>query len=114
LISLGESFAGRPPLRPRARAAFRPATVLSRIKFLSNSACAAKTWKTRATGRRVGLDLLGQRFEVDLALFKFGDQTDKIGQVPTQPIQSPDDERVAFTHALEAAFELWPARAFRA
>src|ERR1017187_9033464 len=30
LISLAESLAGRPPFRPRARAAFRPATVRSR------------------------------------------------------------------------------------
>jgi hypothetical protein len=34
---LAESLAGRPPLRPRARAAFRPATVRSRIRFRSNS-----------------------------------------------------------------------------
>jgi hypothetical protein len=47
LMSLRESFAGRPPLRPRARAALRPATVLSRIRLRSNSASAAKTWKTR-------------------------------------------------------------------
>ena len=55
LISFGESFAGRPLLRPRARAALRPATVLSRIRLRSGSARAAKTWKTR---RPVGV--LGQ------------------------------------------------------
>src|ERR1700683_4055300 len=43
LISLAESLAGRPPFRPRARAAFRPATARSRIKVRSNSASAAKT-----------------------------------------------------------------------
>jgi len=47
LISLGVSFGGRPPVRPRALAAVRPATVLSRIRLRSNSASAAKTWKTR-------------------------------------------------------------------
>src|ERR1700738_4768738 len=36
--SLGLSFFGRPPLRPRARAALRPASVRSRIKLRSNSA----------------------------------------------------------------------------
>src|SRR5260370_40602046 len=41
--SLGLSFFGRPPLRPRARAALRPASVRSRIKLRSNSAKAAKT-----------------------------------------------------------------------
>ena len=56
LISLGESFAGRPPLRPRARADLRPATVLSRIKLRSNSARAAKTWNTRRpAGERVSI-----------------------------------------------------------
>ena len=56
LISLGESFAGRPPLRPRARADLRPATVLSRIKLRSNSARAAKTWNTRRpVGERVSI-----------------------------------------------------------
>jgi hypothetical protein len=34
------------PSRPRARAAFSPATVRSRMMFRSNSASAAKTWKT--------------------------------------------------------------------
>lgn len=43
LISLAESFGGQPPVRPRARAALRPATVLSRMRFRSNSASAAKT-----------------------------------------------------------------------
>jgi len=41
--SLGVSLAGRPPLRPRARAALRPAIVRSLIRFRSNSARAAKT-----------------------------------------------------------------------
>jgi hypothetical protein len=37
---------GRPPWRPRARAAASPAAVRSRIRSRSNSARAAKTWKT--------------------------------------------------------------------
>src|SRR5215218_10170306 len=37
---------GRPPERPRARAAASPAVVRSRIRSRSNSARAAKTWKT--------------------------------------------------------------------
>ena len=37
---------GRPPLRPLARAASRPAVVRSRITERSNSASAAKTWNT--------------------------------------------------------------------
>ena len=37
------NLGGRPPWRPRARAASRPARVLSRIRLRSNSARAAKT-----------------------------------------------------------------------
>src|SRR5271165_4389513 len=37
-ISLVLSFLGRPPLRPRARAALRPAIVRSRTRLRSNSA----------------------------------------------------------------------------
>ena len=40
------STEGRPPWRPRARAAASPALVRSRIRSRSNSARAAKTWKT--------------------------------------------------------------------
>jgi hypothetical protein len=55
-ISLGQSLAGRPPLRPRARAALRPATVHSRIRLRSDSARAEKTWKTsRAAGETVSI-----------------------------------------------------------
>jgi hypothetical protein len=56
-ISLAESLAGRPPLRPRARAALRPATVRSRIRLRSNSARAAKTWKISRPGGGDGFDL---------------------------------------------------------
>jgi hypothetical protein len=38
--------AGRPPVRPRARAAASPALVRSRIRSRSNSARAAKMWNT--------------------------------------------------------------------
>jgi len=37
---------GRPPVRPRARAAASPAWVRSRMRSRSNSANAANTWKT--------------------------------------------------------------------
>jgi hypothetical protein len=37
---------GRPPCRPRTRAAASPALVRSRIRSRSNSASAANTWKT--------------------------------------------------------------------
>jgi len=42
----GESLAGRPPTRPQARAAARPTAARSAISSRSNSASAAKMWKT--------------------------------------------------------------------
>ena len=65
--SLGLSFFGRPPLRPRARAALRPASVRSRIKLRSNSAKAAEHVKYQLARRGEGIDLLGQRLESDAA-----------------------------------------------
>lgn len=62
-----------------------------------------------AAGRGAGFDLFGQGFEVDLAFFELCDQADEIGQVAPEPVQSPDDECVAFTQTLEAAFQLRPA-----
>lgn len=44
--SLAESEGGLPPTRPRSRAALNPAVVRSRITPRSNSANAAKIWKT--------------------------------------------------------------------
>jgi len=50
------SFLGRPPLRPRALAAFSPASVRSRIRLRSNSASAPKTWNTSCPeGERVSI-----------------------------------------------------------
>ena len=42
LVCSGESLAGRPPRRPRARAAARPTAARSAISSRSNSASAAK------------------------------------------------------------------------
>ena len=99
-MSLRESFAGRPPLRPRARAALRPATVLSLIRLRSNSASAAKTWKTRRpAGEPVSIFSVSD-FEIDLSVFQVGDESDEIGEVAAQPIESPNNEGVAFTQAL--------------
>jgi len=42
----GPNFLGRPPCRPRARAAAKPVIVRSLMRSRSNSASAPKTWKT--------------------------------------------------------------------
>ena len=50
----------------------------------------AACWRTR-------FDLLRQRFKVDLALFQFRNEPYQIGQISSEPVQSPDNERVAFS-----------------
>lgn len=44
-MSSDDSYSGRPPNLPRARAASRPAADRSRIKLRSNSSNAANKWK---------------------------------------------------------------------
>jgi len=40
------------------------------------------------------------------ALFEFGNEPDQIGQIPSEPIQPPDNEHIAFAKALETAVQL--------
>ena len=48
-----------------------------------------------ASGRN-GLDYFRKGFEIDLPLFKPRDEADEIGQVPSQSVEPPDDESIAF------------------
>jgi len=57
---------------------------------------------------RICFDLLRQRFKVDFALFEFRDEPYQIGQISSEPVQPPDNECVAFSQTLKAAFQLWP------
>ena len=57
----GVSFAGRPPLRPRARADARPAIGCSRITSRSFSASAADIWNSRRTDLAVFSLVRGER-----------------------------------------------------
>jgi hypothetical protein len=61
--------------------------------------------KYQAPHRRKSLDLFDERFKVNLALFKLSYKPDQISQISPQPIQPPNNERVAFTKALEASVE---------
>jgi hypothetical protein len=64
--------------------------------------------KDESAGRRDGFDLFGKRLEVDLSDLHVGDEANEIGQVPTEPVQTPHDERVSLAEALEAGFKLKP------
>jgi hypothetical protein len=63
--------------------------------------------KDEAACWRICFDLLRQRFKVDFALFEFRDEPYQIGQISSEPVQPPDNECVAFSQTLEAAFQLW-------
>jgi hypothetical protein len=53
------------------------------------------------------LDLFGERFEIDLPVFQ-------VGEVSAQPIEPPNNQDVAFTQALQAAFKLRSGGVFSA
>ena len=57
-------------------------------------------------GGRVGVDRLGQRPERDLAFLQLADELDEVPEASAEPIQPPDDERVASAEVVEAGVEL--------
>jgi hypothetical protein len=65
--------------------------------------------KDETAGRRDGFDLLGKRFEVDLALFEFCDEADEVGEVPAKPVEPPDNKGILLSQAFEAPFQLGSA-----
>ena len=89
------STEGRPPRRPRARAAASPAAVRSRIRSHSNSARAANTWKTSLAPGGGGVDHLLETAEPDPALGEFGNGVDQVPQGVTEAVELPNDEGVA-------------------
>ena len=86
---------GRPPRRPRARAAASPAAVRSRMRSRSNSARAANTWKTSLPPGVVGVDHLLEAAEPDAAVGQAGDGVDQVPQGAAQAVELPDDQGVA-------------------
>ena len=92
LISLGVSFGGLPPVRPRARAAVRPGDGSFPDEVALELGKCGEDVKDEPAGWGDGFDLLGNGFEVDLALFEFRDEADQVGKVPAEPVQSPHDE----------------------
>jgi hypothetical protein len=60
----------------------------------------------QAASWRTSFNLFGKGFKIDLALVEFGNKPDKIGQVSSKRVPSPDDKGVALTKALVTSFEL--------
>ena len=80
----GVTLRGRPPTRPRARAAVKPACVRSRISSASNSANAAKIPKTKRPFGRRRVDVRPrprQHFQADVALVEVIHQANQVLQV---------------------------------
>src|SRR5215217_4181849 len=89
------STEGRPPWRPRARAAASPAAVRSRIRSRSNSAKAAKTWKTSLPpGVVVSIASWRLRNPIPRSA-QAGDGVDQVAQGAAEAVEFPDDQGVA-------------------
>jgi hypothetical protein len=100
---------GRPPRRPRARAAASPALVRSRMRSRSNSAKAAKTWKTSLPPG--GVDLLLETPEPDPAVGQVGDGVDQVAEGAAEAVEFPDDQGVAGPQLVQDLFEGGPVGA---
>jgi short chain dehydrogenase len=97
---------GRPPWRPRARAAASPAAVRSRMRSRSNSARAAKTWNTSLPAGGGGVDGFLEAAEPDAALGELSDGVDQMPQrAAEEAVELPDDEGVAGAQLIEELLE---------
>src|SRR5215204_3210733 len=99
------STEGRPPRRPRARAAASPAAVRSRMRSRSNSARAAKTWKTSLPPGGGGVDRLLEAAEPDPAVGQSGDGVDQVPQGAAEAVQFPDVQGVAGAQLIDHLLE---------
>src|SRR5215213_5753524 len=96
---------GRPPRRPRARAAASPALVRSRMRSRSNSANAANTWKTS----------LPPGVVVSMASWRLRNPTphsarpvtvvDQMPQGAAEPVELPDDQGVTGAQLVQDLLE---------
>ena len=94
---------GRPPRRPRARAAASPARVRSRISSASNSANAAKIPKTRRPFAVVVSNLgplASHDLQSHLPLVQGLDQCYQVPEIPPEPIELPHHQRILWAQGL--------------
>ena len=91
----------RPPFRPRAAAAARPARVRSWMRSRSNCPSAPKRWNTSLPpGVVVSIASVRERNPTP-RFSKCRDGLDQVRQAAAQPIQLPDDQHVAIAHVVE-------------
>ena len=92
---------GRPPTRPRALAAARPAWVRSRMRSLSNSAKRAHDGEEQAAIGGRGVDGLRQTAEADSSASQVLHKLDQIPEGAPQPVQPPNHHHIARTQLVE-------------
>ena len=97
---------GRPPSRPRARAASRPALAALADQLALELRQRSEQVQLQRPGGRVGVDRLGQRPERDLALVQLADELDQVPKTSPEPVEAPHDQRVAGAEVVEASVEL--------
>jgi len=100
---------GRPPRRPRARAAARPAIVRSRSSPRSNSARLPNTCNNSWPPRGGGVYRLLERPETHSPAVEVGDGLDQIAQGSAEAVQPPDDHDVAGAQPVGQRRQLRPA-----
>ena len=87
------STEGRPPWRPRARAAARPALVRSRMRSRSNSPGRRRRGRP-ACRRGGGVDCLLEAAEPNPTVGEAGDGVDQVAQGAAEAVEFPDDQGV--------------------
>src|SRR5512135_2674437 len=96
---------GRPPCRPRARAEARPARVRSAISSRSELRERREDPEHQLARRRGGVDrgsLAGEHLQADPTGGQLVHRVDQVAEVPAQPVELPDDQRVALAQRLQA------------
>src|SRR5690242_9308592 len=105
------SFLRRPPMRPSARAAARPAEVRSRIMARSNSAKAPTICIIIRPAGVVGVDRLGNRAEARAGVPDSLHDMQHVLERARQAVELPDDDDVTLPQLIEHALQLGPVPA---
>jgi len=92
---------GRPPPRPRARAAARPGHGALADELALELSQAGEHVEDQPPAGRAGVDLLGEADQGDAALFEVVYDVDQVPQRPSEPVQPPHHQAVPGSGALQ-------------